>query len=300
MNAPNAVSYNAFFPIRFFSNPVSFLTSSISSKATLIANDLAQRDASLESTLFNEVFTHVIELVKTIAIAILCTPILPLVYAMSYVVKSNQGSVVAPLFPQMREAVSGLRIEVWNREHYLVFSKVARSWQRIAETKCRQAKKRDLEFQALFHSAATISRLIAECLESPQKCSYIFDRMYLCKDAENRIQAIALTSNLGVTFTNKKRQKEYLKLALLVTHPRNIRSCINEREHTRVQGAGAALVKKLAKECLATNKAGIYAEVTRVARPFYEKLGFRRILQKSVKMLESSEIPMILSIEAGS
>ncbi len=119
----------------------------------------------------------------------------------------------------------------------------------------------------IFESLKNISEHIAFHMKYP-KPGYEsdWDSIYICEDvALKEIQAIALVCN----------HTKGLKISFLATHPRNVRSPLNETERTRVEGAASALIRHLAAEQLGSGK-DIYLEATWSSIPFYEKLGFER------------------------
>jgi hypothetical protein len=219
-------------------------------------------------------FVSAARLTGEVALAILCFPIAVV-----------GGAVKAISFATHSLNRPTLHVEVVESREWASLGKVARAWQKLASEK---QKLRDSE--VLFQSDARIAKLVAECMESPRECSFIFDRALVCRDTQSRIQAIALTHNYEAISDHGT----FLKIAHLVTHPHNIRSKANECEFDRVEGAGSALVRYIARESLSRQLAGVYAEVTTSAKKFYEKLGFEAVQRDISEMVEPLETPMIL------
>jgi hypothetical protein len=166
---------------------------------------------------------------------------------------------------------------------YPEIAKIARCWQNTVFLHTRNET---------FYSCYTICKLIAECLENQKVCSWLYDDMFICVDAQNTTQGMMLTKNNGAIF-RKKTKNQYLKIAHLVTNPHNIRSPINAYNFSRVRGAATFLIKEVAKQALSTQK-GVYAEIIASSKPFYEKLGFEEIPIDRVHMVDG-DIPMVLS-----
>ena len=267
---PDITGHALLYPVHSFIHSIS----------TLVVQ--TQTDFSGEGS--TTTYWHALELVKQIALFTLSLPIIAPLFAIGCVIKSIQYQYhIVPSAPF-------LHVIVLEPDQYRQLAVEARNWQRIAQEKSKVAS----EQQKLFAMAANISTLIAECLENPPRCSAVFDRLLVCKDEKQNLQAIALTHAKEPSITDPNHAGSYLKLAHIVTHPKNIRSIINASEPDRIEKAGTALIKQLAQECLDLKKSGIYAEVVEISKPFYEKLGFTRIPKTAVVMLEPTETPMIL------
>ncbi len=179
--------------------------------------------------------------------------------------------------------------------------KIARTWQKQAHTMELKANKLRDPSEQVYRDAGIISVLIAECIEKQSKLyGEIYTQIFVCRDDERNPQSIALTNHMS-------GPDGHLKIAHLVTNPKNIRSAsINQKQTKRVQGAATAIIVHLAKQCFAKkiawkNKSknpdikGIYLESTSSAISFYEKLGFERI--PDLKPEEEFCIPMRLKVE---
>ncbi|MDB6081111.1 MAG: hypothetical protein JWO53_383, partial [Chlamydiia bacterium] len=262
-------------------------TTPFSYKIKLIKDSASENGKSIDDVLRHGFYCSVVDLIKQIAWLILLSPCA----LIGLTVKSASFSFKDPLF------IRPLKIEELQHDQYPFFAKLARGWQKEAAEKHKEALVNDPGKAAHFEKGSLISRLIAECLEQPLQCSEIFDRLLVVKDDEQRIQAIALTKKEGPLFSNPEYVRDYLKLAHIVTHPHNIRSSINGYEYERVEKAATTLIHHLALECLKINKDGIYAEVVAIAKPFYKKLGFKKIRKNAVIMTEPMETPMVLTKE---
>lgn len=194
-----------------------------------------------------------------------------------------------------------LTIRQISPEEFPVAAKVARSWQLMAYLKRMVAKVHgENEAASIFVDSSNISRLVAECFEDHDSCiPRVFERAIACYDAKDpdNIQAIALIKDDSDSLCLLDPHTTYLKIALMVTNPINIRSSVNSTEDDRVRGAGTNLIVHIAKECLEKKYNGLYLESVDSALPFYQKLGFEELDSEEVFMLEPLTIPMRLTIE---
>jgi hypothetical protein len=181
---------------------------------------------------------------------------------------------------------------------YADLSSTMKKWMQIAKQKKGLTTRRDLPCGVLFRSLFVICKLISQCLDRPEKCRKVFDRVLVSYDPKKNLQAVCLTKKEAVEITNKEESGRYLKIALLVTHPHNIRSSINEQDHERMTGSATSLIKKIIRQCKEEKRKGIYAEVVPVACGFYEKLGFRKISREGLVMFEPDQIPMVRYIKS--
>ena len=160
-------------------------------------------------------------------------------------------------------------------------AQIARDWQQLSWTKnlsCRDGASEQ------FQDAATVSKLIAQCMEHPDQTKWIWDRVFVCSAVpSSRMQGLLLT----------KESWGELKIAHIVTHPGNIRSAVNAEDYTRVEGAGTALIAHVAKESLEKKISKIYLESVPSANGFYTKLGFEE--EVGMPSFEPGCIPMHLT-----
>ncbi|MBP9841102.1 MAG: GNAT family N-acetyltransferase [Simkaniaceae bacterium] len=89
------------------------------------------------------------------------------------------------------------------------------------------------------------------------------DRLYVCYDEANVVQAIALV---------EKRTNHLYRLA---THPNNLYHLINNSIQTRIKGAATQLIVHLSKQ-ITKHQNPLRLEAVHEARLFYQKLGFKR------------------------
>ena len=66
-----------------------------------------------------------------------------------------------------------------------------------------------------------------------------------------------------------------IRVDYLVTHPRNLRSPLNDRETVRVRGAGSALMDHVEKWAETLKKKSVYLYPSFSVIPFYERLGYK-------------------------
>ncbi len=184
------------------------------------------------------------------------------------------------LLPKRELKISELSI---NNENLYKISNVAREWQCISSQnrlKCESASYQK------FEDSRRISMLTAECMEQPNETAQIWNRILICKDAaQDEIQAIALVF--------AQQNQPQLKIAHLVTHPRNIRSNINKNEWTRVEGAGRAIIDYLA--AIISNDQEIYVESVESAKLFYIKQGFEELDSQEQRPFEFGTTRMRLT-----
>lgn len=149
---------------------------------------------------------------------------------------------------------------------------LAQAWQDEASEKKRKAKG---DIGQIFEDAYTISKLIKQCMWSPDEClGTIYDNVYECSDNFGIIQGYVLTIPQELVSTKSKYLGRYLKIAHIVTNPKNVRSDLNNGIKSRIAGAGRAMISHVAELCLKGNFEGIYAEGTGSAKKFYEKFKF--------------------------
>jgi N-acetylglutamate synthase-like GNAT family acetyltransferase len=189
-----------------------------------------------------------------------------------------------PLSPKRELMVSEQPVEENTLQRV---GKIAREWQALTWEK--KIEQNAFDARNSFRDLGRISRLIAECMESPEKTQSLglWNKIYLCEDvALKEIQAIALTYD-----TEKCR-----KLSQIVTHPRNVRSSVNALESTRVEGAASAIIHHLAKT-LPPLSEGIYLEALESAKSFYLKLGFEQLDSQKYPPSEWLTQSMMLTAE---
>ncbi|HSW72295.1 MAG TPA: hypothetical protein VLG44_02665, partial [Chlamydiales bacterium] len=95
-------------------------------------------------------------------------------------------------------------------------------------------------------------------------------KAYVCKDLKGRAQALMVLnmSPRDFGFTN------YIFMDCLVTHPRNIRSSLNDDEVGKVKGAGIALSLFADNLVLQLQKDGIYLSPLRLSKSFFKNRGY--------------------------
>ena len=170
-----------------------------------------------------------------------------------------------------------------NPEMLKKIGQVARYWQQLA---CEKKSKASGSSKEIFSDSATVSKLIAQCMERPKETTRIWNKIYICEDvALKGIQAIAL---VYASYFE-------LKISHMATHPQNIRSSVNQMETTRVEGAARTLVNHLVTTVSSDQQ--IYLESVKSAYPFYQKFGFETLDSKEYPPDEWGTIPMRLSKE---
>jgi hypothetical protein len=228
---------------------------------------------------------HCAALVGVVALAIVSSPLLIVSYVAGGILKT------CLLYQADTYIKRPLRVRKIAPEDYPEIAKISRTWQRIASAQHNQVNAE----QKVFDDCYTVSKLVAQCLESPAQYFWLFNQAFICVDGKDQIQGIALTqtSDTEFTYTDYTGQR-YVKIVHIVTNPHNIRSIVNARDFERIEGAGTALIKNIAK---AAEGRGLYLESVHSAIPFYQKLGFTRISRLSVSMVKRSCSPMILTTE---
>ena len=175
-------------------------------------------------------------------------------------------------------------------------AKTALAWNQLAIVKQQSASAVDTD---MFFSSITITQLIADCFTYAKDCiPRVYEKAIACYDIDdptNAFHAIALIKDDRRSLFYLDRDKRYLKIAHIATHPINIRSVVNRYEYDRVEGASSALIQHLAKVCLKKGYAGIYLEATPSALGFYKKFGFEVLEKSIVVMTERSAVPMRLT-----
>lgn len=146
--------------------------------------------------------------------------------------------------------------------------KIASLWQRIALKKLNKLDKSSSEFR-IFCVAENICLQIAQIAESLSMPDLgKKQEILLVKDDQKQdIHAIGL-----ISFFHGDIEIDYL-----VTHPRNIRSSINEKEPDRIFGAGTCLINYLKQARMLATCSKITVCTWKMGTGFYEKLGFRKI-----------------------
>ncbi len=173
-----------------------------------------------------------------------------------------------------------------NPETYEKIHATALQWHEIIREKLAGAPVLDPQ---IFRDLSMISAVIACNMVNPTFSHW--DSIYVCEDvALKEVQAIALVRG----HTMHKR----LKILFIATHPRNVRSPLNETETTRVEGAGSTLIKHLATELRDSGKY-IYLDSRQSAIPFYKKLGFELVAGKADSMVLSAHKIQLMTQKAA-
>lgn len=158
-------------------------------------------------------------------------------------------------------AISDLYIEEVGVEKHPQLLFKASCWSSIASKKCVMTLSE--EERSEFSSCISVCQMILDFLDKDSKA-------YVCKDLKGRVQAIMVLnmSPRDFGFDN------YVLMDCLVTHPRNIRSSLNEKEIGRVRGAGIALSKFADNIVLELQKDGIYLSPLKPSTRFYKNRGY--------------------------
>lgn len=182
------------------------------------------------------------------------------------------------------------------KSNFEKIGKTAREWQNNAIKKKSGSINNE---KNIFDDSSTISKLIAECMEKPAETAHLYNRITAVKDRTLNIhQSISVTKeNYEICSYSGSYLGKYIKIVHIVTNPNNVRSKVNNREYTRVEGASTALIAHFAKECLKQNAKGLYLESTVSAKTFYEKIGFELLDVNDIIPDERGTYPMRLTAE---
>lgn len=250
-----------------------------------IERDPQYKNHSYMRILLSECAERAVKLVAEIALNILMFPVALVAGAIGVCVR---GVALAVRSSPQKRAVKVEQLPLGDPTYEKV-RKIAREWQKRASQ-----KNNNPDYDPILSDSYTINKLIAQCVELPKECAWIYDEVFLCRDeALGLPQAIALTKKESRNLENGR----FVKIAHIATNPNNIRSKVNESELTRIEGASTAIINHLAQRCLKEGADGIYLEATATARPFYEKMGFKALDPKTVKLDEDGTWPMVLAVK---
>jgi len=145
------------------------------------------------------------------------------------------------------------------KQDYPCLRKTAKLWQVIAEPKQSEAQT-EAERALFFQSTSVASWLQARISQTLLPSAEI----YVCKDQQNRVQGLCLAY----------LYKNELEIDLLITHPLNLDSPLNEKKY-QVRGAGTALLNYAEKRASEIEKREIYLTSSRSSTPFFKNRGFQ-------------------------
>ena len=174
-----------------------------------------------------------------------------------------------------------LKIEKISRADFPSVAKIARQWQKIAVAKEQEARNSWTLSPDQFHNCAWVSTQVANTL-----AGFGWNEVFVCKDGESRVQGIMITTVL----TNG------IYVDYLVTHPQNIRSSLNDHEIGRVASAGSSLLQYAEKRAQELNKRSVYMRPLELAKPFYQKMGYKELggyMIKTIEKVEQISTPLI-------
>ncbi len=169
---------------------------------------------------------------------------------------------------------SSLHIEYLpsDAENYTVFIDRMKEWNALAEKDPGSSiAKKKLE------NSKKITQLIINNI-IPNKDHF---QVYLCKDAEDRTQ--------GVAVTQKTKTMNNLALHCLLTHPHNLYSDRTEEKPPQIRGVGTALINHVFHSCLEKNLNGIVLSALSGTRSFYTKRQFVSLNGKTAFMAISKD-----------
>lgn len=242
---------------------------------------------SYASILLEESLKALAKTIVCIALSILCLPMT--LVGLSIRLAANLFQKPAVNRPLKVEQVSQ------DSPFFQNVGKIAREWQKLAQQKKAQLESKDAS--SIFENSVRINKLIAECIEQPDNCWWLYDKILICRDkALNEPQAIALFKSANIVTQSGKKIGSQYKITHLVTHPKNIQSKVNADEYTKVRGAATTLISHLSEKCRLEDAAGISVDASTSAVPFYKKLGFVPMGPSNVFVIESGTHPMYLQV----
>lgn len=165
------------------------------------------------------------------------------------------------------EPKSHLHIEFVDKANWGEIAQIARKWGDIAKEK--NAQTEDPIESARFEDSKFICGRLFACLQDSLEFSPLDKNqaVYVCRDDRGEIQ--------GIATIHQKRTR--IKVDLLATHPRNIRSHINESEPNRVEGVARTIFNHIMNMGKKRKLKAIYLRSTGSAENFYlSKMGFRK------------------------
>ena len=139
-------------------------------------------------------------------------------------------------------------------------AKTIDEWYHLAQHKKNEARQISRYQAEVFTDSAEI--IIG--LNSVEIIPKTYTMLIVCKDQENNIQALARVSEPYHT-----SQQTSLIMQYLATHPKNIRSIVNQQEF-QVRGASTAIISHLAECCLRKGFSGIQLEPLEHLNNFYK------------------------------
>jgi len=146
-------------------------------------------------------------------------------------------------------------------------SKTFEVWKQFAQEK----SEKESQQKNIFANSKDICLWGIDTLKKDVDCKH---RIFICTQSAFNPEAITIISEKTTAPSADSPSKPYLYVEYLVTHPKNIRSPLNENEPNRVNGAGSAIISALIQLGREENKDTIQLHSLSSARPFYEKLGF--------------------------
>lgn len=141
--------------------------------------------------------------------------------------------------------------------------KITDTWNTFAQSKASQSSPT----QKVFEDSSSLCKYIISALNDKTN-KYKF---YVCTQAQKDtdVEAIAVISEKVSSVA-----KPHLYVEFLMTHPKNIRSPLNENEPNRVTGAATKIISYLAEVAKQRRIDEIHLFSLNSARGFYEKIGF--------------------------
>jgi hypothetical protein len=155
-------------------------------------------------------------------------------------------------------------------------TKITKTWDAFARNKAKQVSTS----QKVFEDSISLCNYIISALNNNQ-AKY---RFFICTQSQKNldVEAIAVTSEKVSSAV-----KPYLYVEYLMTHPKNIRSTLNENEPHRVTGAATKIISHLTEVAQKANMSEIHLYSLNSARGFYQKNGF----------IDTGESNMVLTIK---
>ena len=201
-----------------------------------------------------------------------------------FISSSVPGSFCSPRAAPLKKS---LKVEKIEPKDFPAAAKIASVWGNLANEKMGRAEE---GARPKFDDCALICQCISRRLQTGS-----FDEAYLCKDEDGGEQGMMLIKTKKEISSERLLYRgQYLEIAYLVTHPRNIRCGENKNDPDRVEGAGTALIGFAEKRAGELGREGVYLEGILNAKSFYVKTGFTEI---STTRIENGQYAMVKTVE---
>lgn len=162
-------------------------------------------------------------------------------------------------------------MEEIGKEDYLEVSINISSW---INKSIRLKREAGRNARDLFSDSEIIINMLDDkmkLLSSTNHC--LNERVVICKDPENTLQAIAVIQY--ATYFYKCSLARFIKIDLIATNPENLHQLKSEE---KLRGAGIAIIYKIAQTCFKEGIGrGVILNSLDSSISFYTRLGFKRI-----------------------